>query len=141
MSDEEYYMRIEDPPELRKALLESSKDIILGLKDYHKLKSMKKNKLELIEVLKDQMKEITFLMEKLNDKIPDKELEYEADLVEKAEHPPVVEEAKVETVDVPEEQPESKPVEIAPKPEPKPVSEMDKLQNALSSIENKLSKL
>ena len=131
MSDTDYFIQVENPLEMRKELLMSSKSIILTLKEYHSLQGIRKNKLELVEVLKDQIKELTFLLDKLDEKIPDKQIDFEKDIYEEKQKP--VEEPKPE---VKVEKPEVKPKVEVPKK-----SEVDKLQDALASIEKKLSSL
>ena len=126
MDKPEYYINIVQPTEFRKTLLEASKEIIMSLKDFHALHSIRRSKLETIEVLKDQIKELTFLMEKLDEKLPNRKIDYETTL-----HT-----AKEEVVEPEEPKPEPK-VEAKPKTD----VEVDKLQDALASIEKKLSKL
>lgn len=128
MDDPDYFMSVDRPKEFRKQILEASKDIILTLKDYHKLQSIRKNKLDLISVLRDQIKEMTFLMNKLDERLPDKKIEYEHDIYE-AKHKPQVEKK------------DEAPEKTVEQPVQESSDEVDHLENALKSIEEKLNKL
>jgi hypothetical protein len=82
MSDQDYFISIDQPDDLRRRLLESSKGVIVNLKDYHALQSIRKNKLDMITLLQQQLKELAFLMDKLNQALPDKQIDYEKELYE-----------------------------------------------------------
>ncbi|MFH1072490.1 MAG: hypothetical protein V1743_03615, partial [Nanoarchaeota archaeon] len=85
MKETDYFISIIEPELLRKVLLESSKEIILNLQDYQRLLLIRKNKLEYTDKLKLQIKELMFLMDKLDKLVPDREIKYEKELAGKQE--------------------------------------------------------
>ncbi|MBU1976272.1 MAG: hypothetical protein KKG59_07765 [Nanoarchaeota archaeon] len=131
-----YYIRIEDPAEFRKGILQSSKSVIMSLKDYHTIISIRKNKLALMEILKEQIKEVSFLFEKLDGALPDKKIKYEREMYEASIKN--VMEKKKELKEVPKIE---KPKEKEKPKEDDHMSDVDKLQDALANIEQKLNKL
>jgi len=65
MTEEPFYVGIDTPNNLRKALLLSSRDLLGNLKQYESLKNLRIQKLEAVLELRNTMTEI----EKLNRKI------------------------------------------------------------------------
>ena len=126
----DYFINLRNQDAVRKAVLESSKGIIINLKQYHTLLSVRKSKLDAVSILQDQLKELTFLLDKLNTAIPDKQIEYEKDLAQES----------LQQVDKPKQK--TKTIIQAPTPtQPTPPPEetdMAKLERVLGSIEKKL---
>jgi hypothetical protein len=165
----DYFISVDEPDALRRKLLESSKAVIINLKDYHQLLSIRKNKIELISVLQDQIKELTFLIDRLNKAVPDKQIDYERELYEEslkkeAEEAKKREEQRQALIRMQEVKNQSaqaaalrgldnvrnaaeaqqqrtpRKLPTALPQEPK-VSDLDRLTKALSNIEEKLNKL
>jgi hypothetical protein len=158
---QDYFISIDAPDDIRKRVLESSKAIILNMKDYHQLLLVRKNKLELISVLQDQLKELTFLIDKFNKALPDKQIDYEKELYEEAmrkeaEDQKNREEQRIALIKMQEAK--NKGEKQAPKvtgytpaapvqptrptkPVEPQISDVDRLAKALSAIEEKLKKL
>jgi polyhydroxyalkanoate synthesis regulator protein len=126
---DDYFIQIPNPDLTRKALLESSKNIIITLKQYHLLMSVRKSKLDTLAQLKDQLKELTFLLDKLNKAVPDRQIEYEKEIFQQAiQEPKTVPKATV-------------PVAAPTPPSASPPDDMAKLERVLASIEQKLSNM
>lgn len=67
----DFYIGIEDPRELRRNILESSKLIVLSMKNQQKLKDIHKEKIHLKNKLKQDIKELKMLMSKLEEILPE----------------------------------------------------------------------
>ncbi|MFH1916324.1 MAG: hypothetical protein ABIJ21_03600 [Nanoarchaeota archaeon] len=125
----DYFINLQNQDAVRKAVLESSKSIIIDLKQYHTLLSVRKNKLDAASILREQLKELTFLLDKLNTAIPDKQIEYEKDLVQESLH------------EIEKPKPQKTTTRVQPPTQPTPPPEetdMAKLERVLGSIEKKL---
>ncbi|MBC8501051.1 MAG: hypothetical protein H8D38_04785 [DPANN group archaeon] len=118
---QQFFRRIENPNNLRREVLESSKEIIQNLKSYQKILDIREKKTEKIKELKVQIKEINLFLDKLRDDFP-------AELVSKFE-------GEHKKKEKPSGKKKAKEKKIA---EP---SELTKLENKLSDIENKLKSL
>jgi uncharacterized protein YjfI (DUF2170 family) len=123
-----YYVTINDPVDLRINLLESSKDIIYSLQDYRDIVNLRKQKLKHMAHLKNLMIEITKLTNKLQKALPkhsiSKVSSRKSSVKEFKEEIKKIEETKIE-----------KPVPV------KKDNKIDKLTNALDSIETRLKEL
>jgi vacuolar-type H+-ATPase subunit D/Vma8 len=149
---EDYFIAVKTPAEVRRSVLESSRKVIYALQDYHKLILLRQKKQLLFERFKDQVKEITVLTQKLNKYFPDnkiaayrEQLKAKQEALEKKRQAEAkqmetqkVVEQKVPKVAAPQPRPE--PVKLPPKVEP-PKSEIDQLNDLLSGIEAKLKKM
>ena len=91
----------------------------------------------MIEILKEQLKELTFLMEKLDEVLPDKEIKYEHDLYEDKKRIPL---PKIDPV-ASREEPKQEIKREPERPKDNTAADMHRLEQALSSIEKKLGKL
>ncbi|MFH1400181.1 MAG: hypothetical protein ABIH41_01555 [Nanoarchaeota archaeon] len=130
--EEDLYVPIQQPTMLRRELLEGSKEIIILLKDYHRIMLIRKQKLDLMEAIKAQLKETIFLIEKFKELVPEKEFPMQHEIIKQALAPPPV---------------------VAPKPKPAPApappivkkdkdeEDLQMLEKALASIEDKLQQL
>ena len=160
-----YYVRIDDPRAFRRHILESSKQVIGSLQANRKVQDIRKRKREALDAIRQDMKEITMMVSKLDELLPQKELRDEA-LKELEERRKRKEEerkrAHREATEVREQRGEQHEKEASEEHEEKssedgsseheaavekstqseePVDEEKKLQEALSSIEKKLSSL
>lgn len=128
---EDYFIQIENPDLTRKTLLESSKNIIITLKQYNLLMSVRNSKLDTIALLKEQLKELTFLLDKLNKLIPDRQIEYEKELFQEIQAKPPQKTTQ---------KPTTPPIPSAAPSHPQ-ADDMAKLENVLASIEQKLANM
>ncbi len=117
--EKELYVGVTHPVESRKALLETSKEVIRALQGFERIRHVRHDKAEQITRLSKLVSEISASLEQLK-----------ADLPEFS----------------PEDIPKQKVQKPAPSPEEKMarkprLSELQKLENDLSSIEEKLKKL
>ena len=113
MKENIFYVGVKDPIELRKSLLESSRDIIKSLQKHESFKEIREEKTEQIIKLKNVMSDI----EKLNKRL-------------KAELPKIELRAKEEI--------SKKYKKIKPS---KNISEIEKLEKELDFIESKLNEI
>jgi len=65
-----FYVGVKEPVSLRRNLLESSKGIVQGLKDYEKLKLIREERHKKILEFKDKIGEIVVLLSGLNEHLP-----------------------------------------------------------------------
>ncbi|MBN1275400.1 hypothetical protein JXA12_03850 [Candidatus Woesearchaeota archaeon] len=73
-----YYVKIGNPREFRRDVLEASKKVIGCLQANRNVQFIRQRKLELMRGLQEQVKELSLLFSKLDDLFPDKELREEA---------------------------------------------------------------
>lgn len=122
---EHFFKKIDNHNEIRRKILESSKEIIHTLKGYQKVIDLREKRKNQVRKLNIELKEINMFVDKLKDVFP-------SELLAKLE-----EEKK-------QEKPKTKKGKAVAKkktknlPEP---SEVTKLENTLSDIENKLKRL
>ena len=67
---EKFFVGVHSPIEVRKALLESSRDSIQLLQRYQRLKELREEKLKHVEQLKKVLKRIQVLSTRLNNLLP-----------------------------------------------------------------------
>jgi hypothetical protein len=113
------YVGMDNPVEIRKNILESSRDMIHALQSYEKLKLIRAEKDRNMQMLNAMLKEIRMIIADLQDEMPRTRI-------------------APQHVEAPALQDE-KPKKI--RKIPKTPSELEKLESALDDIENKLSKL
>ncbi len=120
-------MLIEQPIMLRKEILSAAIDATKLLKDYEEFVALKNKKLKTLRYLHREMKEIKRLSKEFNEDrfpvIPHEEVHAKKSVVKKVEEP------KPEVV---------KPVKVATK---KSSTEVDRLNDELREIEEKLGRL
>lgn len=151
-----YFIKIEDGPDVRRRILESSKASLHTLKGYHALLKVRGEKQTHMNMLRTQMKELTMLINRAEALLPQLSEREIAELQPKAKPAPMkpvatqpqgkwvkkgkrkvfVGAPKVKlTVNVP----------VLPElPEPekaKPMSELERLEKALAGIEGKLGNI
>lgn len=67
---ESYFVGIYDPIDVRRNILESSKEIVKSLQSFEKIESIREEKLKTIKDMKKIMAELELLISKLADKLP-----------------------------------------------------------------------
>jgi hypothetical protein len=138
----DYFVRIENGAELRRNLLQSSKLNIHILKQEHQIDRIRQEKRLLLNTVRTELKEITFLLNELEQFLPShtkKELE---------ELMPGITKRKTEIMDAPIQPAKGKKGKkgkAAPIPKAVPrsaeLSKLEKLEDSLNMIENRLNKL
>lgn len=128
--EEAYYVSIRSPLETRRHLLECTKKSIMSLKNYHKLVLIRKEKLKHLEELRQSIKELIFLYNKLSQILPD----YDKEILNSFKTTKHKEESKKESQ---KDKKESKKVESKNYEH----SELHKLESALAALEEKLKSL
>lgn len=73
-----YYVRIEKPREFRRDVLESSKKVISCLQRYRQVTLIREQKKELMVKLQTELKEIALLIKELDKIMPEKQLRQDA---------------------------------------------------------------
>lgn len=127
-----FFVGVEDPIELRRSILESSKEIVQYLQRFERFKKVRSEKASEIVKLRIQTKEINKLVRQLKLLLPKTKLRRK---VPKPEEP-----KEIKRTPIMEE--EIEPVKIPiPKIEAKPMSDIEKLEAELSEIEDRLGKL
>jgi|TARA_B100002003_G_C14147363_1_gene551786 hypothetical protein len=137
MKEEEvFFVKVKDPNDVKKNLLESLKDIVENLHRFEKFKAIREEKLENINKLRENIKELTKLNSKLRSALPETKLRIalkKAKEVKKKRHKVSKKVFKKEPVEK---------IEKAPKAEKqRPLSELEKLETELSAIEGRLGNL
>jgi len=128
----EYFVKVDDGKELRRQLLESSKLSIQIIKQEYKIKEMRERKNQLMEKVRDDIKELTFLIGSLEKDLPVLTKKELAEIAPKKPEQPILKKAeKAEPV---------KPVK-ASEPENKEYSKLRRLESSLEMIEKRLSNL
>lgn len=128
MSKEEesvFYVGMRDPIEIRRSLLESSKEMLQYLQRFEKFKSVRKEKEKETAKLKETIKEIQTLVRKLKAELPKTGLR-----AKERPKPKKVKKAPAKE--------ESLPVVVE---KPKEMSELEKLESELGEIEGRLTDL
>ena len=117
-----FYVNLNEPVEVHRAILESTKHVLADLKRYESFKQIRKYKMEFLTQLKHVMGELNLLVNRLNREMPKTGLR----IVQKKVAPAVLEKVKKTPVPEPEkEMPEHK-------------SRIDALEEELDDIEAKL---
>ena len=127
-----YFIKIEDAPEVRRKVLESSKASIHILKGYQELLVIRSEKLGLMNQLRRDLKEITLLMNRAEALMP------------------VLDDAEIKQF-VPQELPKLEPrtklkpkrsdQQIEQKPVQQAISEKERLEIALQRLEERLGNI
>ena len=136
--EEAFYVGVKDPIEIRRSLLESSKEAVQYLQRAERFKAIRTEKSEHISKLKGTVKELQRLVRKLKTVLPKTKLrtilhEKEKKLKREAIKKKVKSEAVKKQTVVKEE--------VAVKEEKKEMTELEKLESELGAIESILSTL
>ena len=119
-----FFVGVKNPIELRRTMLESSKEIIEDLQKYERLKTLRAEKAKQIEALRTIIKEINRLVVKLRAELPTTSLR-----IEEIKTPQKLKNPKKDIK-------EKKEIKAEPKKE---LTELEKLESELDAIEQKLS--
>lgn len=137
----DYFVKVDDGKELRRQLLESSKLSIHLLKQEFSIKEIRARKLQLIESARKDLKEITFLIGRLEKDLPvltKKELE---EIDPKAFKRPTAKKAKKgKAKKTAKNQPQPEPVPQKTK-ESEHLSKLERLERSLKMVEGRLNEL
>lgn len=128
-SSESFFVRIGEPEELRREILESSKMMIHVLQSQKKLETIREEKSKKITEFRKLVKEINLVVAKLKKRLPKTKLralskEEQMEVYKKSHGPTKTKAAPKKKVQ-----------------EAKPKTEVDALQSQLDAIESKLKKL
>lgn len=129
--DEAFFVKIKEPSDVKKNLLESLKDIVENLQRFEKFKNTRDEKLRNISKLREDVKELVKLNSQLKAALPETKLRFAAKKVKKKKHKHSKKAAKKEAKKKIEKQ-------VAKQ---RPVSELEKLETELSAIEGRLGSL
>ncbi len=66
----EYFIKVTDGKDFRRRILEASKASINIMRSHHELKEVRKEKLHLVKSVRAQLRELTILVNMLNDAMP-----------------------------------------------------------------------
>ena len=129
--EEVFYVGIRDPAEIRRSILESSKEMLQYLQRFEKFKEVRSEKESMIVQLKEDIKNIQNLVRKLKQGLPKSGVRAKTHKVSKKK-------AKAK-----KEKPAKVVVEEEPVVEEKPkeMTELEKLEGELEDIEGRLTKL
>ncbi len=156
-----YFIKVEDGPDVRRKLLEASKAGLHVLHGYQELKILRSQKLSEMNTLRTEMKELNLLLNRLDSLLPELA---ESELREFSTQPlpnlpdinapkknlkAVKNSSKTVFIKPPKHEVVTQVPVTIPKLEPvvrevtkaRPLSELEKLQKALEDVEGKLDKL
>ena len=128
--EEVFFVGVKEPLEIRRNLLESSREMVLLLQMYEKFRTVREEKKREMEKLREYVRDIALLASRLKRHLPKTKLRaLPLDEIKKAER-------KIEQITVlaPEAKEEEKVVR-------KELTEIEKLEAELASIEMKLNQL
>tara|TARA_Y100000310_G_C20626072_1_gene785957 strand:- start:200 stop:685 length:486 start_codon:yes stop_codon:yes gene_type:complete len=132
---EPIFVGLGDPVELRRNILEPTREVIQFLQSYEEFKKVKEEKTYTIGLLKDDLKEIKATINKLRRLLPRSKIKAERTFGRiKKDFKSEQSEPKPEPSPTPEPKPEPKPVPVAH-------PELDSLERELGEIEKKLGSL
>jgi len=139
----DYFVKVDDGQDLRRNLLISSKESIFVLKQQQEISKVRARKRALIEQARRDLKELTFLFGELEQMM---QLLKKKELQELAQPKPVTPKVKAEKKDVEsQEKTVEKAAEVKEKTtntvQQRELSQLERLEQSLSMIENRLSKL
>jgi hypothetical protein len=120
MEEENFFVGIQNPAELRRELLEASKRMVEVLKRYENFRDKRAQKKALIEQLRRIMNDLNRMNSKLKQFMPKSNI--------RVPHEMLAVQPKAAALP-------------AVRSEPKPVTELDRLEMELGEIEGKLSKI
>jgi len=122
-----FYVGVKDPVELRRTILESSKELVEYLQRAERFKKLRQEKADQIEKLKTIMAKITSLTRKLKTLLPKTKLRAQLHKHEKK----VMKKAAAEK--------RAKSKQEVPKEVKRPATELEKLESELNEIESRLT--
>jgi hypothetical protein len=137
--EKSYFVSLRNPLELRRHLLESARKSVYSLQSYQKILLLRERKSKELVLLRQSLKELLYLDKKLNEKLP----EHDTELLR---NPRKVKDDSVPINKSISKKPikkvESEKKVEQPKPQPiKEKTDLEKLEESLSSIEQKLQNI
>jgi hypothetical protein len=131
--DHSYFVSVKSPLEFRRQVLEASKKTIYCLQNYQQILLIREKKIKEMSALKHSIKELMFLNRKFNDKLPkyDKELLHDVKKISKETESAFKEYRAIERKAPKVEKPKLN----------KEKTDLERLEDALASIEGKLRTL
>ena len=141
--DSVFFVKVKDPIELRRVILEDAKDIIESMQRFEKFKEIRKEKLASIERLKADIRELNKLISKLKSALPKANLRVKLHAHEEEDIKQEEKKAAQEEKHKHAKKKHAKAHHIkAEKPAiEKPKSEVEKLEDELGAIEQKIQTL
>jgi len=127
-----YYAGLSEPIEVRKSILEASREVLQSLQQFDKFSAVRREKKQAIADLKSNVSEINRLFSELKSHLPNAA---QAPAVKAATQK---HELKVSATAQMTKQKSKKQKEPSVKLKPKELSELEKLEKELGEIENKL---
>jgi hypothetical protein len=156
-----YFIKIEDAPDLRRKILETSKAGLRILHDYQQFKVKRAEKLTLMSDLRQQLRELNLLINRVEALLPEM-TEAEAQELRPASLPPlsdaqppkkgaaqkgkpsskifIASPKRTHVTEVPVGMPDLS-AQVKERPKPKPLTELERLERALATVEGKLENI
>lgn len=128
--DEHYFVSITRPLELRRQMLECSRKVVYCLQDYQRLVLIRARKLEELKKLRNSTRELSYLNNKLTEKLPKHK---EFSIAVRKDSAKRVLTPKQANIHISKDPLAKKPI--------KEKSELEKLEDSLAAIESKLKDL
>lgn len=144
-----FFVGVEDPIELRRSILESSKDLLQYLQRFEKFKEVRMEKQEQLLKLSAVGEEIRKLVRKLKAELPktrirarlhkhEEAMKKKAAAEKRKKKAKVAKKAKKKVKKAP---PRPKPAVKPAAPAPKPMTDLEKLEAELGAIESRLTRM
>jgi len=137
MAQDAYFVHVKNSVDFRKVLLESSREIIHQMQDYQVLMDIRKRRLATEQTFKEELREIMLLVNKLERVLPKHSLNKLKDVL-----PGVIEEENKRIKPIKKKKAtKKKQKNKKDQLRSKQLSQVQRLEKALESVENKLHKL
>ena len=132
MDDNELlFVKLKNPVELRRGVLETARDVIELLQRYEKFKNIKEERTQRTNELATTIREINKLFNKMKSKLPKTQIRIEGEqekVPEKVEKQPIAKKR-------------ARSIKVQAAPMLRPLTELDKLEAELKDIESKIEKI
>jgi len=128
-----FYVGVQNPAEVRKTMLEASRELLVSLKQYEHLRNIRAQKLSLYSKYQIQVSNIKSLIAKLQRAVP----KHDMDLLSA---PKKVEKVEPVVVEAPAKTPAPRAARVAPQ-HLAAMDEVTRLESELAEIEKKLSSM
>ena len=137
-----YFIRISDTAEVRRMILESSKDLLHVLKGYHDILETRERKKETTEELRNTLAELGVLVGRLEKLLPQQSLKEVERFLPKRKKIVLKKAERPKAMKLPSAKPVERqaPEKVIEKPA-RPMSELERLERALANIEERLGQL
>ena len=140
--NEVLYVGLPSPIELRRTILEATKDAVEMLQKYEKFRAVREEKITTVNQLQEQIREVTKLVNKLKSEMPKVDIRIKMHQEEEMIENEIIaskeaeKEKKAKKISKKKKVVKKEPVKRA-----KELSELEKLEAELSHIEQKLGKV